>query len=202
MTTDITYFSKLSLEENLKYNFKRAGKMHIWAHTLQVRHNALNLANKFGISPEQASTAALLHDVSRIFPTSQYLELAQMYDLDILPEEKQLPDLLHQKLSRVIAVETFNITDKEVLNAISCHTTLRAHASKLDKILFLADKLSWDAKDLPKFVPLVIKQLDKSLDDGIYCYLFNLLNNNPPMPIIHPWLKEALQDLTPSLAAS
>ena len=89
MTTDITYFSKLSLEENLKYNFKRAGKMHIWAHTLQVRHNALNLANKFGISPEQASTAALLHDVSRIFPTSQYLELAQMYDLDILPEEKQ-----------------------------------------------------------------------------------------------------------------
>ena len=202
MTTDITYFSELSLEENLKHNFKRTGKLHIWAHTLQVRHNALNLANKFGVSPEQASMAALLHNISRVFPTTQYLELAQIYDLDILSEERQFPDLLHQKLSRVIAVESFNITDKEVLNAISCHTTLRAQAPKLDKILFLADKLSWDAKDLPKFVPLVIKQLDKSLDDGVYCYLFNLLNSNTPMPIIHPWLKEALQDLTPSLAAS
>lgn len=201
MTADITYFSELSLEENLKHNFKRTGKLHIWAHTLQVRHNALNLANKFGISPEQASTTALLHDISRLIPSTEYLELAQIYDLEIIPEEKQLPDLLHQKLSRVIAVETFNITDKEVLNAISCHTTLRPQASKLDKILFLADKLSWASKDLPKFVPLVLKQLDKSLDDGIYCYLFNLLNNTS-IPVVHPWLKEALQDLTPSLAAS
>ena len=200
--TDITYFNGLSLEENIKHNFTQAGKIQVWAHTLQVRHNALNLAQKFGISPEQASSAALLHDISRIFAKEEYLELAQIYDLEILAEERQLPDLLHQKLSRVIAVESFNITDKEVLNAISCHTTLRAHATKLDKILFLADKLSWSSQDLPAFTPLVIKQLEKSLDDGVYCYLFNSLYNSTPMPVVHPWLKAALQDLTPVQAVS
>ena len=200
--TDITYYNELSLEENVKRNFIRVEKPQVWAHTLQVRHNALKLAQKFGVSPEQASTSALLHDISRIFSKDEYVELAEIYDLEILEEEKQVPDLLHQKLSRVIAVESFNITDKEVLNAISCHSTLRPHASKLDKILFLADKLSWDSKDLPSYTPLVIKQLEKSLDDGIYCYLFNTLNNTHPLPVIHPWLKAALQDLTPSLAGS
>ncbi len=200
--TDITYFNGLSLEENIKHNFSQAGKIQVWAHTLQVRHNALNLAQKFGISPEQASSAALLHDISRLFNHEEYLELAQIYDLEILAEERQLPDLLHQKLSRVIAVENFNITDKEVLNAVSCHTTLRAHASKLDKILFLADKLSWASQDLPAFTPLVIKQLDKSLDDGVYCYLFNSLHNTSPMPVVHPWLRAALEDLAPVQAVS
>lgn len=200
--TDITYFNGLALEENIKRNFTQANKLQVWAHTLQVRHNALKLAQKFGISSEQASSAALLHDISRIFAKEEYLELAQIYDLEILAEERQLPDLLHQKLSRVIAVENFNITDKEVLNAISCHTTLRAQATKLDKILFLADKLSWASQDLPAFTPLVIKQLEKSLDDGVYCYLFNSLYNSTPMPVVHPWLKAALQDLTPVQAVS
>ena len=48
----------------------------------------------------------------------------------------------------------------------------------------------------PAFMPLVIKQLEKSLDDAVYCYLFNYLQNGK-MPIVHPWLRTALEELTP-----
>ncbi len=196
MTVNVINMSGLSLEENIKMNFKQAGMETTLAHVLQTRFNAVTLAQKFGIDPEQASVAALLHDVSRLIPTDEYLDMAQTFHLDILPEEEILPVLLHQKLSRVIAVETFDITDKEVLNAISCHTTLKPNASKLDKILFLADKLAWKPQDTPHFMPLVRKQLEKSLDDAAYCYLFNAVKNNAHTLVIHPWTQAALDDLS------
>mgnify|MGYP001102186671 CR=1 FL=1 len=142
MTVNITHFAGLSLEENVKNNFKQADMEAALAHILQTRYNAITLAKRFGCDPEQAASAALLHDLGRLVPAHEYLDLAETFNLEILPEEKQFPDLLHQKLSRVIAVETFNITDKEVLNAVACHTTLRPNAARLDKILFLADKLA------------------------------------------------------------
>lgn len=202
MSVNITNFNGLSLEENVKNNFKQAGQENTLAHILQVRYHILILAQKFGLNPDQAAIAALLHDISRLISTSEYLEMAEAFDLEILPEERQLPDLLHQKLSRIIAVETFDITDKEVLNAIACHTTLRPGATTLDKILFLADKLSWEKSHRPAFMPLVIKQLDKSLDGAVYCYLFNTLFSGKPMAVVHPWLRDALDDLAPKALAS
>lgn len=202
MSVNITNFNGLSLEENVKNNFKQSGQEATLSHILQVRYHISIMAQKFGLDSNQATSAALLHDISRLVPTSEYLEMANSFDLEILPEEGQHPDLLHQKLSRIIAVETFDITDKEVLNAIACHTTLRPQATILDKILFLADKLSWDKKHQPAFMPLVLKQLDKSLDGAVYCYLFNLLYSGKPLAVVHPWLTAALEDLTPKALAS
>ncbi len=196
MTVNLTNFNGLSLEENVKNNFKQANMETALAHVLQTRYNAVTLAQKFGADPDQAAAAALLHDISRLFPVDEYLEMARIFDLEILPEEEQNPDLLHQKLSRVIAVETFDITDKQVLNAIACHTTLKAGATTLDKIVFLADKLAWKPKDTPAFMPLVRKQLDKSLDDAAYCYLFNSLEDNKAHKVVHPWARAALEELS------
>lgn len=201
MTIDISNLNTLTLEENVKNNFKRAGNETTLIHTLQVRYNILNLAKRFGIDEEKAVAAALLHDISSLIPTSNYLETAELYGLEILPEERRIPLLLHQKLSRVIAVETFNISDKEVLNAIACHSTLRKNASDLDKILFLADKLSWKPEDLPPFMPLVNNQLRHSLNGAVYCYLFNY-RQQLDSQAVHPWLKEALSDLRPLAMAS
>lgn len=194
MAIDITNVTTLTLEENVKNNFKRAGQETTLIHTLQVRYNILNLAKRFGIDEDKAAAAALLHDISCLIPESEYLEIAQAYGLEILPEEQRMPLLLHQKISRILAVETFNIGDKEVLNAIACHSTLRKEASDLDKILFLADKLSWKPEDLPAFTPLVNKQLRHSLNGAVYCYLFNY-RQSLDSQVIHPWLKEALADM-------
>jgi HD superfamily phosphohydrolase YqeK len=70
------------------------------------------------------------------------------------------------KLSAVMAERYFGVTDGAALDAMRCHTTLRAGASLVDRLLFVADKLSWDAADAT-FRPRVAAALSRSLDDGV-----------------------------------
>lgn len=185
----------LSLEENVKNNFKLAHKENVLAHTLQVRFNALNLARRFAINEQQASIAALLHDISAIIPTEEYIDFAKDYDLDIYEAEYKYPNLLHQRISRIIAVDTFNIADKEVLNAINFHTTLRKNATDLDKLIFIADKTSWADSDLPDFMPQVAEKLKTSLNDAVNCYINNMMKNKEQIKAIHPWLLETWEEI-------
>ncbi|EJW16375.1 hydrolase (HAD superfamily) [Paenibacillus alvei DSM 29] len=60
--------------------------------------------------------------------------------------------IIHQKLSKVMARDIFGITDNEVLDAVGCHTTLRANATQLDLVLFVADKIAWDQQGTPPYL--------------------------------------------------
>lgn len=192
---NIIYTDFYSLEENIIHNFTNNKDLKTLAHTLRVRDNALALANKYVIDYDQARNAALLHDISSLIPKEKYLTIAEACDLEIFPAERDFPELLHQRISRIVAVETFNILDKEVLNAINCHTTLRQSASQLDKLLFLADKLSWDDQNIPSYMPLVRKASEVSLDNGIKCYFENLMLNKSSLKAPHPWLLEAWEEI-------
>ena len=110
-------------------------------------------------------------------------------------QEKQNPQLLHQKISRILAVEKFNISDKEVLNAITYHTTLRKSATLLDKIIFIASKQVEHKLQKLAFCSTCTPKAEKELNSTIYCYLFNLLNNKSQVHTIHPWAKDAIQEL-------
>ncbi len=50
-----------------------------------------------------------------------------------------------------MAQEIFGVTDTLILNAVGCHTTLRAQPTTLDKVLFVADKLVWDQPGTPPY---------------------------------------------------
>ena len=52
MTVNLTNFNGLSLEENVKNNFKQANMETALAHVLQTRYNAVTLAQKFGADPD------------------------------------------------------------------------------------------------------------------------------------------------------
>lgn len=192
---NISYTDFYSLEENIIRNFTNNQMLDTLAHVLKVRDNALILANRYVIDYEQAKNAALLHDISNLVSVDNYLSIAEAMDLEIFPAEREFPALLHQRISRIIAVETFNILDKEILNAINCHSTLRKGASQLDKLLFVADKLSWDDKDMPAYMPLVRKAAQVSLDNAIKCYFENLMLNKEAIKYPHPWLLEAWNEI-------
>jgi len=51
------------------------------------------------------------------------------------------PDILHAYLGKKMAIDKFNIEDKDILNAIYYHTTSRNNSSLLEKIIFVADKI-------------------------------------------------------------
>ncbi len=185
-----------SLEENIIRNFNQTRRLDTLARIIRIKDNALVLANRFVIDYEQAKTAALLAEISCLVSKDKYLEIADNCGLEIYPAEREDPLLLRQRISRIIAVDSFNIVDKEVLNAIACHTTLRKEASSLDKLLFLADKMALgDDSGAPVFMPLVKKAAEVSLDNAVKCYFENLMLNQPRAKTLHPWLLEAWEEI-------
>lgn len=161
-------------------------------HGQAVAQEAARLALRFGARQSQASSAGLLHDVSAIIPNTDRFEVARALSIPVLPEEARFPMLLHQKISSVMAREIFGVNDPEVLSAIGCHTTLKASASLLDKILFVADKLCWDQDRPSPFENGMRAALDQSLDAAALFYLDRLWEQRESSPgPIHPWARQA-----------
>ncbi len=106
------------------------------------------------------------------FPNEERIAVAEEFGVAIVEAERKFPMIIHQKLSRVIAKEIFKIEDEEILNAICCHTTLRKHATKMDLVLFVADKIEWDQKGTPPYLIEIKKELGKSLEKSSFCIYF------------------------------
>lgn len=138
--------------------------------------------------------AALLHDISAIMSPARMYELALSRNLEIDPAEEKFNFLLHQRISKIIAEEDFDIHNPDILSAIECHTTLKKNANVYDKVIFIADKLSWDQKGVPPYYDLVKSVVTNSLNEACYLYIkYQFDNNLLLMP--HQWIKDAYDEL-------
>lgn len=178
---------------------KRYKRERIAEHTLRVCGEAEKLAVKFGANPESAAIAALLHDIGGIFLSEKRIEVARSLNIEILKEEEVLPLILHQKISKVMAEELFKVHDREILSAIGCHTTLKAKASKLDMITFIADKIEWDQGGVPPYLKLVQSSLEVSLELAVYQYIKYIFEEDK-LVIVHPWMRQAYNHLSQKVA--
>lgn len=169
------------------------------SHSVAVANEAHRVALVAGVEPEQAETAGWLHDISAIFPVAERLTVAREFKLDVLPEEEIFPLILHQKLSVTIAREVFKVQDEEVLSAVGCHTTLRANATLLDKVVFVADKIAWDQQGTPPYLDDLLPALEISVDHAALVYLKYLWDQRNQLRVIHPWMREAYMQLSEQL---
>lgn len=133
--------------------------------------------------------AGYLHDISAIYPNEERIEVAERFGLEILKEERAFPLIIHQKISRKMAQDIFQIEDEGILSAIECHTTLKSGYSKLDLVLFLADKIKWDQEGKPPYLEALKMKLADSLDAAALYYIDFILHNGIKVP--HPWLLQA-----------
>lgn len=172
-----------------------------FGHTNTVRHcrrvaaEAERLAAQFGADPVHAHIASWLHDVSAVFPVAQRVSVARELGLEILAEEEIAPMLLHQKISAALARHVFGIEDEAVLSAVECHTTLKAGASLLDKVVFVADKVAWDQSGVPPYLPEITRALERSLDEAVLCYLEYLWQRRADLAAVHPWFVRAYHEM-------
>lgn len=166
-----------------------------YAHSLRVAAEAKLLAAKFGVDESLAEIAGYFHDISAVFPSDQRCEIAQNLNVEILSEEHNCPMILHQKLSKVLARDVFEICDESILSAIECHTTLKSDASNLDKVVFIADKIQWDQEGKQPFLEAVQKGLECSLNTGVFRYIDYLWQRRHTLMVIHPWLVAAHKQL-------
>ena len=154
------------------------------AHCAAVAAEAGRLARSFGTDVSLAEQAGWLHDISAVIPISERVAVSDAWGIDVLPEEIALPMILHQKLSVVLARELFGVDDPVVLSAIGCHTTLRANATLLDKVVFLADKIAWDQPGVPPYRDALLVALTHSLDAGLCVYLRHLWAARATLPVV------------------
>lgn len=182
------------LINSIKNRYLCNNKEDVLSHVEDVARIAVELAKTYKLDIDKIELAALLHDISGIMTPQEMYDFAITKGLEIDPAEEKYHALLHQRVSKIIAQEEFDITDSDILNAIECHTTLKKNASMYDKIIFIADKISWDSKGVPPYDDLLKNSTIDSLDEACYLYIkYQFDNNLLVMP--HQWLIEAYDDL-------
>ena len=174
---------------------KHNGRPDTAAHCGAVAAEARRIATLVGADGDAAETAGWLHDVSVIFPSEQRATVAERLGVEVLPEEAIFPMIIHQKLSAVLAREIFQIEDAAILSAVGCHTTLKAGAGLLDKVLFVADKLAWDQPGHAPFHNDMHAALGHSLDQAALVYLGYLWEQRAKLRVLHPWAQAAYNEM-------
>ncbi|MBF7149179.1 bis(5'-nucleosyl)-tetraphosphatase (symmetrical) YqeK [Bacillus toyonensis] len=179
------------IEHDIKEFLLKYNKEFTYKHSIRVANEARKIAIMFHENEEKAEIAGYLHDISAIFPNEERIKVAEAVGIEILQEERKFPMIIHQKLSRVIVKEIFKVEDEEILGAICCHTTLRKHATKMDLVLFVADKIEWDQNGTPSYLVGIKNGLEKSLEHAAFVYISYLWERKDTLKVIHPWLEEA-----------
>lgn len=164
-------------------------------HVLKVAEEAIRISKRFGVEPEEAEQAGLLHDISNIVPVNLMLEVAKELSVKVEEEEYKYPRIIHQKLSRAMAEQVFGISNPNILNAIECHTTLKSNASQLDKVLFIADKLSWESPGQIDQHEIRQKVENNELNQAILIYLDHIWEQRNNLKLVHSWTIQAREDM-------
>lgn len=132
------YINKI--KAHIEHNFSEKRKVH----TYGVVNTAIELAKQYGCDVYKAELAALLHDLYRSIPVTvlnyhvKHLGLSKKY--------MDNPNLSHGKIAAEMIQRDFGITDQDIINAVSYHTTGRANMSLLEKIIYIADAIEPNRK--------------------------------------------------------
>lgn len=91
-----------------------------FSHVVGVWRTAAALAQRYGVDADKTRTAAILHDYGRSMTQDA---------------------LLHAVMGAELAKNEMGVQDEDVLSAIRYHTTLRAGASRLEQLIYVADMI-------------------------------------------------------------
>ena len=139
--TDIIRARLYSAQINLSWLEKKIVPLHKpkrLRHVYGVREEASRLADRWGVDPQTAEEAGLLHDVTKKLDTDGQLLLADKYGIIISDSERENPKLLHAITGSEYARREFGVS-QEVCDAIRWHTTGRPEMTMLEKVIYLAD---------------------------------------------------------------
>ena len=123
-------------------------------HTLGVATTAKKMAETFGVNPNQAYMAGILHDCAKHLSESELLRICKEHQLPITETEEKAPYLLHAKVGAFFAEHKYYITDSEILSAIEWHTTGKPAMTKLEQIIFCADYIEPNRTKQPRLADL------------------------------------------------
>ena len=187
---DINIVNKGTIFSDVFESFNLNDLSIISSHTSRVVELSKSIANKYDEDEEKVFLASLLHDIAGVISNKRWVEFCSENSIAISELERKIPILTHQKISKWIASNVYNITDSEILSAIECHTTLKKNPSNTDLIVFIADKIEWDQQGEPPYKSAMLNALDISLEKSALIYISYVIDNNL-LKVPHPWILEA-----------
>ncbi len=113
-----------------------------YAHTVAVESMVTRLAELFGFDEAVLllRAAALLHDITKEFPTQMQLELCEACDIPLTEADRLSPKTLHARTAAAMIPQYYPLFDHPfVISAVRWHTTGRADMTLWEKLLYLAD---------------------------------------------------------------
>ncbi|MDO4483029.1 MAG: nicotinate-nucleotide adenylyltransferase [Clostridia bacterium] len=112
-----------------------------FAHTLAVTHTARQLAMLHGVDVKKAEVAAVLHDCAKCMPLKEMQAICREHSLTDDPAVLESGALMHSLVGAYLASEKYGVEDPDILHAIANHTTGCAEMTRLDMVVYLADKI-------------------------------------------------------------
>lgn len=130
-------------------------------HTLGVMEEAIELAKRYNADIKKAEIAGLLHDNAKCMTKEDLRKFISENLPDLDKNELKNYKTLHAPVGAYFAKEKFKISDPEIISAIRWHTLGRVNMTLLEKIVFLADKIEKNTRDI-EYRNQVIKILDEN----------------------------------------
>ena len=195
------YFEKLRPSGNpaadVERFYRAVDRLDTLAHVTQVAAEARSLAAQHGADRGAANLAALAHDLAAVVSATEMIAVAEDMGLHVGGADRAIPLLLHGPIAAVALADKLVVGDDDLLNAVRYHSTLRAGASTLEKIVFLADKIAYDPTSPHGGEYLPALRAAPTLNDAALVYLDFLLDNGWRYGwLLHPHAVAAYRDLT------
>jgi predicted HD superfamily hydrolase involved in NAD metabolism len=114
------------------------------AHSRAVAETAGLLASVYGVDPDAARLAGLLHDWDREVEAAELVSEAERQGMELSSSDREVPYLLHARTGAGTLQQAFPDLEDEIRDAIARHTLGAADMSELDMVVYIADMISAD----------------------------------------------------------
>lgn len=179
----VEYIQKNHLYTNYQYIVDKYQDYHLEPerieHIERVAQTALEIYcnTQEPLSAAKVITAALLHDIGKRVSWTTFKDNPK-YQPSIFPQINQWQELsknvIHAHIGAVIARQDFAIYDKNILKAIKYHTTGKPNMDALSKVIYLADAVEPQRKNVDTIRQLA---LQGDLDRAMYLALQHSIQN-------------------------
>ena len=162
----------IEISQNLRKELEKTLKPDRFDHTLGVAYTSASMAFVYGVDVQKALIAGMLHDCAKCMSHDEQVKICEKNKIDITEVERRNHSLLHAKVGMYLAQTKFDIDDPDILNAIRWHTTGREDMSLLEKIVYIADFIEPNRKQLED-MDIIRKEAFTDLDKCLAHILHN-----------------------------
>jgi predicted HD superfamily hydrolase involved in NAD metabolism len=140
-------------------------------HVIRVLDEALRFAEIHDVDKQDVRVAALGHDLLRALNNERLLGIAADQSYALEDADRMEPILLHGPLAVAILQEQYKVLDADILGAAAYHTTAHAGMTRLQKLLFIADKIEPWKRARDDAMDRVAELAETDLDAAMLVYL-------------------------------